>query len=227
MIVVGVDGCSAGWVAVKVELPSLATSIEVVDLQSWLNERPPDIANLGIDIPIGLFDRPRACDIAARKLLGSPRRNSVFPTPCPEALLASDHPVASACNRRTTGKGLTIQTWCIARKIKQVDDTITPESQKWAFEVHPEVSFWALNGRSPMRNKKKSEQGSAERLTLLRTVFPDIDRHVPSRPPGVGKDDLLDAAVAAWTALRIRNGEACRVSEPEHDKKGLSATIWY
>lgn len=68
MIVAGVDGCPAGWVAFKVQLPSLVTSIEVVDLLSWLKERPPDIARLGIDIPIGLFDRPRACDIAARKL---------------------------------------------------------------------------------------------------------------------------------------------------------------
>jgi hypothetical protein len=74
MIVAGVDGCSAGWVALKVRLPSLATSIEVVDLPSWLKKRPPDIAHLGIDIPIGLFDRPTACDIAARKLLGWPRR---------------------------------------------------------------------------------------------------------------------------------------------------------
>jgi hypothetical protein len=29
--------------------------IEIVDLQSWLKSRPPDIANLGIDIPIGVL----------------------------------------------------------------------------------------------------------------------------------------------------------------------------
>ena len=166
MIVAGVDGCSAGWVAFKVQLPSLATSIEVVDLQSWLKKRPPDISDLGIDIPIGLFDRPRACDIAARRLLGSPRRNSVFPAPCRAALSASNHATASACNRRTTGKGLTIQSWCIGPKIKQVDDAITANCQYWAFEVHPELCFWALNGRSPMRNKKKSKQGVAERLVI-------------------------------------------------------------
>jgi predicted RNase H-like nuclease len=227
MFVVGVDGCSAGWVAFKVQLSSLATSIEVVDLQSWLKKRPPDIAHLGIDIPIGLFDRPRACDIAARKLLGSPRRNSVFPAPCRAALSANDHATASACNRSTTGKGLTIQAWCIGPKIKQVDDAITANCQHWAFEVHPEVCFWALNGRTPMRHKKKSEQGATQRLTLLRTVFPEIDRHLRNRPSGVSKDDLLDAAVAAWTALRIHNDEASKVCEPERDEKGLSASIWY
>jgi len=50
------DGCSAGWIAFKVESPSFSTSIEVVDLQSWLRKRPPHLAFLSIDIPIGLFD---------------------------------------------------------------------------------------------------------------------------------------------------------------------------
>lgn len=227
MIVAGVDGCSAGWVAFKVQLPSLATSIEVVDLQSWLKKRPPDISDLAIDIPIGLFDRPRACDLAARKLLGSPRRNSVFPAPCRAALSAVDHPTASALNRRTTGKGLTIQAWCIGPKIKQVDDAITADCQHWAFEVHPEVCFWALNGSTPMRYKKKSAEGVVERLKLLRKVFPTIDEHLMHRPSGVGKDDLLDAAVAAWTGVRLHNRKAEKVCEPERDEKGLSTTIWY
>jgi predicted RNase H-like nuclease len=195
MFIAGVDGCSAGWVAFKVRLPSLAISIEVVDLQSWLKSRPPDIARLGIDIPIGLFDRPRACDIAARKLLGSPRRNSVFPAPCRVALSAIDHPTASACNRGTTGKGLSIQAWCISSKIKQVDDMMTALCQHWAFEVHPEVCFWALNGSIPMRYKKKSAEGLVERLTLLRKMFPAIDEHLMNRPSGVGNDDLLDAGL--------------------------------
>jgi len=43
----------------------------------------------------------------------------------------------------------------------------------------------------------------------------------------VGKDDLLDAAVAAWTALRLWKGEARQVCEPERDDEGLMATIWY
>jgi predicted RNase H-like nuclease len=227
MIVAGVDGCSTGWAAFKVDLASLRTSIEVVDLQSWLTERPPDLAFLSIDIPIGLFDRPRACDIAARKLLGTPRRSSVFPAPCRAALVASDHAVASACNRQTTGKGLTIQAWCIVPKIKQVDDAITTNCQQWALEVHPEVCFWALNRSTPMRYKKKSAQGIVERLTLLRKVFPKIDEHLASRQPGVGKNDLLDAAIAAWTTLRIHNGEARQVCEPERDVRGLAATIWY
>ena len=106
-------------------------------------------------------------------------------------------------NLRVAGKGLSQQAFGIAKKIKQVDDAITSECQRWAFEVHPEVCFWALAKNRPMVHRKKVEDGVNERLDLLRSVFPDIDRHLQNRPSGVGKDDLLDAAVAAWTALRI------------------------
>jgi len=227
MFVAGVDGCSARWIAFKVELPSLATSIEVIDLQSWLRKRPPDIAYLGIDIPIGLFDRSRACDKEARKLLGQPRGTSVFAAPCRTALAAKSHAEASAINTRTTCRGLSQQAWGIAPKIKQVDDAITATCQEWVFEIHPEVCFSALNCRNPMRHNKKSQDGATERVALLRPVFSEIDRHLLNRPSGVAKDDLLDAAVAAWTALRLHKGEARSVCEPERDLKGLSGTIWY
>ena len=115
----------------------------------------------------------------------------------------------------------------IGSKIKQVDEAITPDRQQWAFEVHPEVCFWALNGQRPMEHNKKTEAGRNKRLNLLRTVFPDIQRHLVNRPPRVGKDDLLDAGAAAWTALRLHEGKALQVSDPERDEKGLSVTICY
>lgn len=71
MIVAGVDGCHGGWIAFKVEQPSRATSVEVVDLAGLLRKRSPDLSYLAIDIPIGLLDGSRACDKAARKHTGS------------------------------------------------------------------------------------------------------------------------------------------------------------
>jgi predicted RNase H-like nuclease len=227
VIVAGVDGCRGGWIAFKVELPSHATSVEVVDLAGLLRKRSPDLSYLAIDIPIGLLDGSRACDKAARKLLGQPRGTSVFAAPCRESLFARNHSDASATNLRITGRGLSQQAWGIAPKIKQVDDAITPECQQWAFEVHPEVCFWAVAGGHPMTHRKKVSDGVDERIALLRTVLPDIDRHLQHRPPGVGKDDLLDAAVAAWTALRLSSGQARKVCDPEQDGRGLAATIWY
>ena len=149
MLVAGVDGCRAGWVAFKVEVPSLTTSVDVADLREVLGKRPPDLACVGIDIPIGLLEGPRACDKAARKLLGQPRGSRVFPSPCRAAVHAATYEEASAVNRRNTGRGLSQQAWGIAPKIKQVDDAITPDCQQWAFEVHPEVCFWAVNQRRP------------------------------------------------------------------------------
>jgi predicted RNase H-like nuclease len=227
MLVAGVDGCRAGWVAFKVEVPSFTTSVEVIDLPAWLRERPPDLACVGIDIPIGLLEGPRACDLAARKLLKRPRGSSVFPAPCRAAVRAATYEEASAVNRRNTGRGLSQQAWGIAPKIKQVDDVITSECQRWAFEVHPEVCFWALNGCRPMNYNKKTRDGSLERLASLRGVFPRIDEHLANRPPRVGEDDLLDAAAAAWSALRLHNTEALPVCTPERDAKDLSVTIWY
>lgn len=227
MFVAGVDGCRDGWIAFRVDLPTHATSVEVVDLPAWLRERPPDLACVGIDIPIGLLESPRACDKAARKLLGQPRGSSVFPAPCRAALEAQTHAAASSINRQRAMRGLSLQAWGIAPKIKQVDDAMTPDSQRWAFEVHPEVCFWAINKCRPIAHKKKAKEGIAERIALLRGVFPQIETHLANRPRAVGADDLLDAAAAAWTALRLHRNEAECVCTPEHDEKGLAVTIYY
>lgn len=227
MFVAGIDGCRGGWVSFKVDLTSLDTSVELIDVPSVLRNKPDDLAILAIDIPIGLLEGSRACDKAARKLLGQPRGTSVFATPCRAALSAKTHAAASATNLRITGRGLSQQAWGICPKIKQVDDAMTPGCQKWVFEVHPEVSFWALAGRRSIAHGKKTKVGVNERLDLLRPVFPDLERHLQNRPPNLGKDDLLDAAVAAWTALRIYRSEAQRVGESDWDGRGLEMAIWY
>jgi predicted RNase H-like nuclease len=227
MFVAGVDGCRGGWVAFKVAVPDLSTTVELIDLPTVLKNKPDDLAILAIDIPIGLLDRPRRCDIEARERLGWPRRASVFPAPCRAALTAKNHAEASAINRQKTGRGLSQQAFHIGSKIKQVDDVITPECQQWAFEVHPEVCFWALNQHRSMVHNKKTKEGAAERIAVLSPVFPDIERHLANRPPQVGSDDLLDAAAAAWTALRRHQSEAVPVCTPERDEKGLSVAIFY
>ncbi len=227
MWVMGVDGYPGGWVAFKVQLESLNTSVEPVELPLLLKEKRNDIAVIGIDIPIGLFDNPRTCDTEARRLLGQPRGTSVFPAPCRAAISEGDYLAGSRTNQRITGKLLSPMSWGIAQKIKEVDDAIGPHCQTWVFEVHPEVCFWALAGKRAMANRKKKADGIEERLRLLRPVFQGIEGHLQKRPIRVGKDDLLDAAVAAWTALRLHNGEACSVCKPTPDERGWQTTIWY
>jgi predicted RNase H-like nuclease len=158
---------------------------------------------------------------------GQPRGTSVFAAPCRAALTAKTHAEASAINRQKTGRGLSKQAFGIGSKIKQVDDAITPETQKWAFEVHPEVCFWALNGQHPMAHKKTTSERKAERSSLLAPIFPKIERHLSNRPPRVGADDLRDAAAAAWSALRRYRGEAKCVCKPERDETGFEVNICY
>jgi predicted RNase H-like nuclease len=227
MFVAGVDGCRAGWIAFFVEVRSVATSVDVVDVAELLSSRPDDLLCLAIDIPIGLLNGPRACDKAARKLLAQPRGTSVFAAPCRAALSATTHAAASQINRDKTGRGLSQQAFGIIPEIKQVDDAITPQCQHWAFEVHPEVCFWALNKRRPMTHNKKTKDGVAERIAVLRPLFPEIESRLTNRPPRVGADDLLDAAAAAWTALKWYRNEAECVCTPERDEKGLAVTIYY
>ncbi len=131
MFVAGVDGCRApeGWVWFKVEVSPLDTSVELVELPRLLRSRPSDLAFLAIDIPIGLLDGSRARDKAARKLLGQPLGTSVFAAPCRAALTAKTHVEASAINRQKTGRELSEQAFGIGRKIKQVDDAMTPDRQ--------------------------------------------------------------------------------------------------
>jgi len=227
MFVAGVDGCRAGWVAFKVEVPSLDTSVELVDVPTLLRSRPNDLLCLAIDIPIGLLDSSRACDKAARKLLGKPRGSSVFAAPCRAALTATTHVIANQINRENTSRGLSQQGFGIIPKIEQVDDAIQTHCQGWALEVHPEVCFWALNQRRPMVHNKKSKEGAAERVALLRRDFTQIEEHLANRPSRVGANDLVDAAAAAWAALRWNRSEAECVCSPQQDERSLATTIWY
>jgi len=119
MFVAGVEGCRApeGWVCFKVEVPSLITSAEVIDLPSWLRNRPSNLAFLGIDIPIALPPNDsRACDKEARKCLVRPRGSSVFPPPCRAVLVAQTYAEACAINRRKMGKRLSQQAFHKGRK---------------------------------------------------------------------------------------------------------------
>jgi len=40
-----------------------------------------------------------------------------------------------------------------------------------------------------MKHNKKTKEGTAERVALLRRAFPEIEQHLVKRPPRVGADD--------------------------------------
>ncbi len=229
-IVAGVDGCRAGWICFLVDTQSRKTTVEIIGKFASLLalERAPKI--IAVDIPIGLADaESRPCDIEARRLLGKPRSNSVFPAPVRPALQAEDYIEACQLSRSGCGKALSKQTFAIIAKIREVDSLMMVKRQNRIFEVHPEVSFWALNGEKPMRYNKRLDEGRKERLQLVLCYYPAIEVHLSRLKRKEAKpDDLLDAAAAAWTAERIAQGRARCVSQSvEVDSRGVALNIFY
>jgi predicted RNase H-like nuclease len=203
-IVAGLDGCPGGWVQVLVSADGQGKSEVMVipDIASVVsNVDSGRLAAVGIDIPIGLPDSgSRRCDIEARRMIG-PRRSSVFPAPARGLLGAETYEDAVARSRAISGKGISRQTFAILPRIHELDLQITQDRQRHFVEVHPEVCFTVLAG-APMENYKGTSQGRAERLAVLRRVFPDVDEHAAKRIRGTQPDDVLDAYAAAWSARR-------------------------
>lgn len=222
-MVVGVDGCPAGWVCFQVDLQSRRTSVAVVSKISELLSASPRPLLVGIDIPIGLpLKGARACDLAARRLLGQPRSSRLFPAPVRATLVAKNYEEARQLSIQAQGKSMPRQAYEIIPKIREVDNLMTTELQEWMFEVHPEMSFYTLNGRQALKHSKHEREGKSERMQLLLPHYPGIRAQLAELSRNkIGHDDLLDAAAAAWTAERVARGDVPR----QFDTKGLRMEI--
>lgn len=207
---VGVDGCKDGWLAAAITVDSVGVTVFPSFKELLAKFSTADIVL--VDMPIGLVEGgpdERVCDRVARSVLG-PRQFSVFPAPCRAAVSASRWEEASATNRTRTGKGLSLLSWAILPKIREVDALLTnvPEGARPIVrEGHPEVLFWALDHRRPMQNKKSRVAGRLERLEVLRRYLPNVEQVVRSALKSRNgarykADDVIDALAAAVTASR-------------------------
>jgi len=233
---VGIDGCKAGWVCIAVDDAGAWEARVLPDISSvWdtFSDRPL----LLIDVPIGLVEKGengRPCDVAARRVLGFPRASSVFSPPARPSLTAPSREVASENNYRLTGKRITVQTWGIVPKIREVDDFLRANPQALAKirEVHPEVLFWGLNGGLAIKSSKKTKMGSEERLEVLERFFPQarqVCEHCTTiyRRSELALDDAIDALVAALAGAI--GGETLRTlpATPTRDPKGIPMEMAY
>ncbi len=86
-----------------------------------------------------------------------------------------------------------------------------------------------------MTEKKSRVAGRDERMSYLEKHFPSIEDAVKensrtiknSQLPRAKPDDIIDAFVVAWTAMRINTGQACNLGGSERDARGLLMQIWY
>jgi predicted RNase H-like nuclease len=182
---------------------------------------------IALDVPIGLPDRgSRDCDVAARRLLGPGRGSSVFPAPIRPVLEACSHGEACAIRESVEEKRLSIQSWAIVPKIREVDVALrtSAELRSRVREVHPEVCFYHVASGRPMTHAKKKRRGREERLDLLRPAFGSaVDAALADRRVlGCAADDIVDAFVGLWTARRVWAGEAVTIpGAPPRDRHGL------
>ena len=229
----GIDGCPGGWYAVSTSEVGGPIRGEVYPRFSDLLGDAPPFAIIAVDIPIGLQAAgSRACDTLARAMLSPTRSASVFPAPLRPVLSASTHQEASALRRSIESKGMSIQSFAITAKVREVDDAvrIVGSYDDRVYEVHPEVSFTFANGGVPLTYPKKKAAGRAERLRLLSDAFGNAPaRLLSERKAGmVGADDVLDALVALWSAYRIGRGEHSSLPAlPGRDSLGNRMAIFY
>lgn len=228
--VVGVDGCPAGWVAVKLDARARwEVSVLPNALAVW--EMFRDAALVLIDVPIGLPEStPRACDLAARRFLGR-RGMTVFATPCRAAIEADSYEAASRINEERTGARISKQTWNIVPKIREVDDLLRdePGARGRLREMHPEVCFAALAG-GPIADGKATPEGEARRIEVLEAAGLPARAILAAALAGrrrreLAEDDVLDAMVGAVTAAAAPAGIVTMPAEPEHDARGLAMEI--
>ncbi len=231
MRVVGVDGCPSGWVAVTLDESGWTCEVHPSIEALWAASS--DAARIWVDMPIGLLDtKVRDTEAACRAVLGA-RRSSVFSTSPRPVIYAYDYPAAKALSRQLTEKGMSIQSWCITPKIRAVDSFLrqNPAANAVIVESHPEVVFWALNGRQAMTHGKKvKDLGQSERMTVLSRWLPESEAilaYGKSRflRKHVGLDDIVDALCLAIGA-RFEKFASLPAS-PSHDSHGLPMQVVY
>lgn len=234
--VAGADGYRGGWFVVLRHLQSgrvrRRTEASLSDLLAC--EEEPVV--IGIDMVVGLPDRAerggRVCDRQARKLLGHPRGSSVFSPPVHAALQAESYDEAQEIQRSSAedAPGLSIQTYHLFPKLREVEACMTPDLQERVREVHPELAWYAMNGNVTVEASKHDAAGREVRVALLqRNGFPDAEDALAEHAAGdVGPDDVLDAHAVCWSAARMARGEGeCLPGgEPPRNDRGIRMEIW-
>lgn len=224
---VGVDAAGQGWLAICLVDGALREARAFARFEEILNHFA-QAQVIAVDIPIGLPVlkqnkpwRPRKSDQEARAKLGT-RFRCVFVT-APRELLEGKTLDAALRLARNYGVPLTAQSYALRHRILEVD--------RWAHdarivEVHPEISFWAMNGQRPVLWSKKTWAGLRSRLRLLQSQ--GLDLLQANFDVQAAAHDVVDAAACAWSAWRYAHGQAGSLpSPPEATTGDRVLAIWY
>lgn len=230
---VGADGCKGGrWVAFIGDGEGRYAA-EVFDDLRGLVEGCAGVERALVDVPIGLVDGARACDVEARRLMGR-HGSRVFAAPARSVIGAEDWAEANALSRRVAGRGLSKQAWAIRARIRETDACVrgVESARRVVRECHPEVCFWAMNGGRAVGENKKTEEGYGARMRLLEARVAGARGLVEEglrrwRRSVVARDDLVDALAAAVTACAAAECLRTLPAEPARDECGLAMEMVY
>ena len=231
---VGIDGYIDGWCCciihdgVRIELhKNLTTLFENIGINNLTL----------IDMPVGLSSKnfERFIDFKLRTYLPKNKKSSVFTAPCREAVLSNDYNSAKKANQIITNRSISIQSWNISKKIKELDRfLISQKKNKLSIkESHPEFCFVNLNNNNPLIHSKKTNEGYNERLSILIRNSEGIEMVVKKsiekfKKEKVKKDDILDSIVLALTSKYWqKNGSRTITQNPEKDEMGIPFEIYY
>ena len=222
-VVLGLDGCPVGWVAVALRDGRVADVRVVPRIVDALELHRPEV--IAIDMPVGLVDGSRDTDAAARALLPG-RASSVFST-APRAVVegwrsgeVTDHAAATALSVAVTGSGLSQQAWRLVPKMAEVEQ-LSAEGIVLT-EVHPELAFATIVG-APLP-RKRSWPGLMQRRETLQALGVEL----PTRFDGdtdAAPDDVVDAAVCAWVADGLTSGAVTRRVPERTDQRAHGRPI--
>lgn len=222
----GIDGCRAGWCVVFEEENKLRCTI-LKELNALENM---NIERCLIDMPIGL-DKNRHIDQDLRNLLKPHRHHSVFSVPIRQAVYAANYTEAKKLQIEATSKSISIQSWNICPKIRELDQFLDQYSKnKDSFiEAHPELCFFVLNKENHLQFKKSVKEGQHERLTILskydnrlKNLFDET--MITFKRSELKADDILDAMVL-FVSNQLDLGYLSNA--PSSDELGLKMRIAY
>jgi len=95
------------------------------------------------------------------------RASTVFSALGRACLKGASRLEADHLNREAGGVGIGAQAWGLSKKLREVDLAVTADAQRTIYEVHPEVSFWAMNGKTPTLHSKKTAEGERAAASFL------------------------------------------------------------
>ena len=226
--IIGIDGCRAGWIAANI-MNNHDLGFHIIENLDDGYLKQSNLSHIGIDIPLELaFSGNRPAETEARTLLKK-RACTIFSPPTLKALSEKNYIDACDVNFQECGRRISKQSWNLFPKIKEAQKFVENNliSKLEVFEIHPELSFMAMNDMNLIEASKKTEIGKKIRIKLIQKFFPSFsfesvrDQYKKYQ---VHDDDILDSISIVWSTQRIVDNIAQSV--PKNPEK-INMKIYY